>query len=263
MRFILPLLLIILIACNSADKKDAVKEEGAWKMLSQNFKSDKTDTTYTTLQQLKIFTGDHMMYANVNSPDSASSFGVGSYDISGDTITEHVVYTSSDSIKDDTVRTYKLFIEKTDKGYRQIIPDIMGMGDTIHYKLTEDYESAGTATKTPLDGVWKLTKAISIKGKDTTVQMITQYKTIYGGHIIWGHTGKDSLNKTYTGVGFGKFEMSGNNKAKELMETSTYSVVRGQSFELDISLNGDDEFTQTLVDKDGTKGVETYQRVKK
>ncbi len=262
MKLILASALLFLISCNSADKKEDVKVEGAWKMLSQNLKNEKTDTTDNSLQQLKIFTGDHMMYANVNPPDSVSSFGVGTYDVKGDTISEHVMYSASASSKDDTARTFKLFIEKTAKGYKQIIPDITSFSDGQHYKLTEEYENAGTETKTPLDGVWKLTREISIKGKDTTVETITQYKAIYGGNVIWGHTGKDSANKIYTGVGFGKFEMSGNNKAKESMVTSTYSQVRGKSFDLDIAMNGDDEFTQTLKE-DGIIGVETYQRLKK
>jgi len=263
MRIILSSALLFLIGCNSADKKEGTKVEGAYKMLSQNLKNDKTDSNITKIDQLKIFTGDHMMYANVNSPDSASGFGVGSYDITGDTLTEKVIYTSTDSLKDDTVRTYKLFIEKTAKGYRQIIPDIMEISDGQHYKLTEEYETAGAESKTPVDGLWKLTKAIAITGTDTIATALTHYKAIYGGHVIWGHTVTDSLGKHRTGVGFGRFEMTGNNKAKESIVASTYYQARGLSFDIDITMNGDDEFTQTLIEKDGTKGVETYQRVKK
>src|SRR5258705_4952878 len=177
MRIVLASALLFLIACNGGDEKEDVKVEGAWKMLSQNLKSDKTDTTNNSLQQLKIFTGDHMMYANVNSPDSASSFGVGSYEVTADTIAEHVFYTSTDSVKDDTARTFKVFIEKTNKGYKQVIPDIVS--DGIHYKLTEEYELAGAETKTALDGALKPVKAIAIRGKDTTVQSLTQYQVIY------------------------------------------------------------------------------------
>jgi hypothetical protein len=71
------------------------------------------------------------------------------------------------------------------------------------------------------------------------------------------------LHKTHTGIGFGKFEMSGNNKAKESMLSSNYYQVRGQGFDLGIDIKGTDEFTQTITEKDGTIGIETYQRVKK
>jgi hypothetical protein len=264
MRIISSLALLFLIACNSADKtnkKEDIQVAGAWKMLSQNIKGDSTDTTTTSLHQLKIFTGDQMMYANINEPDSISSFGVGNYTISADTVTENVVYSSSDTSKDDSPHSYKLFIEKTDKGYKQTIPDIMNQGK--HYKLTEEYDNAGTDAKTPLDGVWKLSKSLYIKEKDTAVQKTTQYKAYYGGHVIWGHTVTDSLNKIHTGLGFGKFEMSGNNKVKETMMASTYYQVRGKDFDLDITMNGTDEFTQTITEKDGSKGIETYQRLKK
>jgi len=66
MRILLASALLFLISCNSVDKKEDAQVAGAWKMLSQNMKSEKTDTTYTSIQQRKIFTGDHMMYANVN-----------------------------------------------------------------------------------------------------------------------------------------------------------------------------------------------------
>lgn len=254
---------IFLIACNSTEeKKENLKVAGAYKMLSANIKSDTSDVTETTLQQLKIFTDDYMMYANVNPADSASSFGVGTYTTSGDTLTEQVIFSASAAAKDDTARTYHLFIEKTPKGYKQIIPDIGGPNDSLHYKLTEEYENAGDSTKTPLDGVWKHVMGYTINGKDSTSQKIIQYKAFFGGHVIWGHSTTDSLGKHHTGIGFGKFEMNGT-KAKESLTSSTYSVVRGQSFDLEIELKGTDEFTQTIVFKDGSKEVETYQRLKK
>jgi len=264
MRILLTSALLFLLACNNSDKADQKEAQvaGAWKMLSQNIKGEKTDTTYTTIQQLKIFTGDHMMYANVNPADSVSSFGVGSYSSNADTVTENVIYSSSDTSNDEASHTYTLAIEKTAKGYKQVIPDIANMAGE-HFKLSEEYETAGADTKSPLDGLWKLTKYVTVKGKDSTVQSITQYKAYYGGQVIWGHTVTDSLKKMHTGIGFGKFEMSGDNKAKETMVASTYSVVRGQSFDIDIAMNGSDAFTQTITNPDGSKEIESYQRVKK
>src|SRR4029078_4828712 len=130
------------------------------------------------------------------------SFGVGVYSSKTDTLTENVFYSASDSSKDETNHTYKLAIEKTAKGYKQVIPDIANTAGE-HFKLTEEYEAAGTDTKTPLDGIWKLTKYVSVNGKDSAVQSITQYKAYYGGQVIWGHTYADSLKKTHTGIGFG------------------------------------------------------------
>ena len=94
---------------------------GAYKMLSQSVKTDKTDTTYSSLHQLKIYTDDYMMYANFNSPDSVSGFGIGTYTMDKDTLVENVIYNASDTVKNESPGSFKLAIEKTAKGYKQII----------------------------------------------------------------------------------------------------------------------------------------------
>ncbi|MBL7744854.1 MAG: hypothetical protein JNN00_15380 [Chitinophagaceae bacterium] len=261
MRIILASALLVLAGCKGADKTENVSMTGTYKMLSQSVKSEKTDTTYTTLQQLKIFTPDHMMYANVDPTDSASAFGVGSYSSTIDTVMENVIFSASDTTKNEEARNYKLTIDKTQKGYKQIIPDISFNGQT--FTLTEEYENAGSDVTSPLDGVWKLTGAWYITGKDTIPQKTIQYKAYYAGHVIWGHSYMDSLNKYHTGVGFGKFTMTGNDKVKETMMVSTYHQVRGKDFDVAIEMKGTDEFTQTITEPDGSKAVETYQRLKK
>ncbi|MEP7374011.1 MAG: hypothetical protein ABI675_11515 [Chitinophagaceae bacterium] len=255
------LLAAIVIGCNSPQKKETLSMAGAYKMLSQNVKSDSLDTTYTSLQQMKIYTDDYMMYANVNSPDSISSFGIGSYTVNGDTVTENVIYNASDSSKNDSPGSFTVLIEKTAKGYKQVIPEIQSGNQK--FKLTEEYDAAGTESKSPLDGAWKLVKRLEIKGTDTVVNQGVEYKTYYAGQCIWGNTWQDSLKKTHTGIGFGKFEMVGPNKVKESMIASTYSEVRGHDFDINIEMNGTDGFTQTTDYGSAGKGVEVYQRLKK
>lgn len=261
MRIVFALIIMSVIACQSPEKKGSISMPGAYKMLSQSVKSATSDTTYTDVHQMKIFTGDHMMYASINSPDSVSSFGIGSYINIADSITENVLYRASDSTKDDTLRTYTLVLEKMPKGYKQIIPQMVMGSQNI--KLTEEYESVGKVATSAVDGLWKLVKAFSIKGKDTTSNMRTQYKAYYAGHCIWGNTYTDSAKKIHSGIGYGKFEMSGSTKVKESMIASTYSAVRGHDFDIDIDMNGSDEFTQTMNNADGTQNVEVYQRFKK
>ncbi len=235
---------------------------GAYKMLSQSVKSETLDTTYKTLQQLKIFTGDFMMYANVNPSDSASSFGIGTYSIDKDTIIENVFFGASDSTKNENKRSFKLVIEKTDSGYKQIIPELESRGRK--YKLTEEYNSVGSTVKTPMEGAWKAVKIYYIKGKDTSWNnQVTQYKTYYAGHFIFGHSYTDSAHKAHTGIGFGTFEMAGGNKVKEKGMASTYSVVAGHDFDIDVEMSGNDAFRQTITNADGVKMVEEYERVKK
>jgi hypothetical protein len=260
MKPFLAIALLFLIACNNAEKKETVIMPGAYMMNLQSIKSSTIDTTYHTLQQLKIYTGEYMMYANFYPRDSTSSFGVGSYDAEKDTVTEHVIYNASDTMKNDSPSSYKLLIVKTDSGYRQVISDMASQGQKI--TLTEEYKSVGTPVKSPLDGVWKELKTFYIKGKDTTRYNTTQFKAYYGSHYIWGNTYSDSLKKNHTGMGYGKFTIAGANKLKESCITSSYYQVRGQDIDIDFEMNGNDEFKQTISYKDGGKSVEVYQRLK-
>jgi hypothetical protein len=69
-------------------------------------------------------------------PDSVGSFGIGSYDYIRYRL--GIYYLTSDSTSSLNPGTYKLFIKKTDKGYIQIIPNIMSEGQC---ELTEEYEA--------------------------------------------------------------------------------------------------------------------------
>ncbi|MEP7107520.1 MAG: hypothetical protein ABI760_06045 [Ferruginibacter sp.] len=261
MKLIPVIVLLTFLSCNNAEKKETMSMPGAYNMLSQSWNDGKTDTTYTTLKQLKIYTDDFMMYGKVNPADSVSSFGIGSYSADTGVVVEKAIYSASDTSASDVVANYTLLIEKTPKGYKQVIPEIVSQGQKI--KLTEDYEADGTVTKSPLDGAWKEIKYYTIKGKDTVINKAVQYKTYYAGHFIFGHTYLDSTGKLHTGMGYGTFEMNGTNKVKENVSASTYYQIRGKSFDIDIEMNGTDEFKQIITNTDGTKDVEVYQRLKK
>ena len=128
--------------------------------------------------------------------------------------------------------------------------------------LTEEYTSVGTAAKTPLDGVWKESKTFYIKGNDTTKYKTTQFKAYYGGYYIWGNTYSDSTRKSHTGMGYGKYVMTGPNKMTESCITSSYYQLRGQDINIDIEMNGNDEYKQTINYPKNEKSVEIYQRLK-
>ncbi len=259
MKLLFASALLILIACNS-EKKETLIMPGAYLMKSQSLKSQNLDTTYLELQQLKIYTGEYMMYANFFARDSISSFGIGSYSAAKDTVTENVIYSATDTLRDDTPRTYKLFIDKRANGYKQVIPDMESQGQKII--LTEEYNSVGTASTTPLDGVWKELKTYYIKGNDTTKYNTNQYKAYYGGYYIWGNTYSDSVKRHHTGMGYGKFAMSGGTKETESCITSSYYALRGKDISVDIEMNGTDEYKQTISYPNNEKSVEIYQRLK-
>lgn len=254
-------LLILLAACNNAERStDKNKIAGVYQMTSQRIKNDKTDTTFKELKQLKIFSDDFMMYTNFNPRDSASSFGIGTYEFGRDTIKENVFYSASDTTKDVDGGIYKLVIDKTSKGFKQTIENIIS-GDQS-YTLYEEYEAVDKPASSALDGAWRAIRSYSIKDHDTTVTDIPRFKIYYNGYIMWGHTYSDSLNKNHTGIGYGTFQLNGN-KLKEMMTTSTYHDIRGHDFDIDVEMNGTDEFKQTITNADGTKSVEVYRRMKK
>ena len=259
-NLILSSIVLVVISCAS-NVKEAPNMPGAYFMTSQTINDGKKDTKYTDLKQLKIYTDSFMMYTQVNPSDSVSSFGVGAYTADTGTVTEYVKYSASDSTINSSPGAFTLNITKTPEGYTQVIPDISI--DTQKIKLTEEYQAVSKPQKTPLDGVWKETNSFIVKGKDTTKNNRTQFKAFYAGYFMYGHTFKDSANRNFTGIGFGTFTMDGDNKMKEVDLNSTYSIAVGQSFMIDIEMNGADNYKQTIVNADSSKSVEYYERLKK
>lgn len=262
MKKVFAFVLLSAAACTSASKKEPLQMSGAYQMKSMSLKNEKTDTNVNSLLQLKMYTADYIMYANVNPADSVSGFGVGTYTINNDTLTESIFYNGGDTAMKVTENVFKLTINKTANGYTQII-DNMDWGDAGKATLTETYESVGTTTASPLDGLWKLVKGFDIKGTDTSINTNTQFKMYHAGHIMFGHTWVDSTKKTYTGIGYGSFTMEGNNKLKESITASTYHSIRGQTIDIAVEMDGTDGYTQTITMPDGLKLVEVYQRVKR
>lgn len=259
-NLLLCFIVLTAISCNSSKGKPNMP--GAYLMQSQTVNDGKQDTKYTSLQQLKIYTDNLMMYTQVNPADSVSAFGVAAYaSTDSGTVVEDVIYSARDTSIGSLPASYNLEIQKNPDGYTQVIPQIPMQGQNM--KLTEEYKSVGTPTKAPLDGVWRETKSFIVKGADTTLNHRTQYKAFYAGYFMFGSTVIDSASKTKTGIGFGTFEMAGDNKIKETDLNSTYSIIAGNSFNVDVEMNGTDNYKQTITDSTGSKSVEFYERVKK
>jgi len=63
-------------------------------------------------------------------------------------------------------------------------------------------------------------------------------------------------------MGFGKFAMNGTSKLKESCITSSYYQLRGQDIDIDLEINGNDEFKQTIQYPNNNRSIEIYQRIK-
>lgn len=260
-KLIFSVMVLGLAGCTTTSVKDTPNMPGTYLMTSQTVNDGTRDTKYTDLKQLKIYTDDFMMYVQVNPSDSISAFGVGTYTSDTGTVTENVIYSASDTNFVAGPSSFKLNIKKTVDGYEQVIPQIKT--DSTNYKLTEVYQTVGTTVKTPLDGIWKEVRSYNLRGKDTLKTTRTQYKGFYNGYFMFGHTFIDSAAKKHTGIGFGTYAMVNDKKVKETDLNSTYSIIAGNSFDIDIEMTGTDQYKQTLTNADGTIGVEYYERLKK
>ena len=259
MKYLKFCFIAFIISCNSSSKK-APQMQGTYLMASQTVNNGKTKTNYTQIKQLKIYTDKYVMYTQVDAVDSVSLFGVGSYTSDTSGVTENIKYTSNNSSFDSAAVSYKLSITKTADGYNQVIPEIVI--DSTNSKLTEVYQKVGNTQKTSLDGIWKQTKSYDLKGADTMWYNRTEYKAFNNGYFMFGLTDKDSTGIITTGIGFGTFSMQGENQMKETDLNSTYAIIAGQSFMIDVKLNGSDNYEQTITHPDSTKTVEFYERLK-
>lgn len=257
MRKLIFIVAIVALGCKS---KETPEMPGAYNMMSQSVNDGQKDSTMVGVRQLKIYTGDHMMYAHFTS-DSVSSFGIATYSVGPEGVKENMIYTASESTDDTTNPHFDLQIESTPTGYKQVIAGIEVQGKT--YSLTEEYELVGAAKTTPIDGAWKSIRRYTVNGKDTSAAEGTQFKIYYASHVVWGGTYLDSAKRQSTAIGFGTFDMTGDNKVKEKNEVSSFASVRGRLIDIDIEFNNHDGFKQTITGTDGLKYIEEYQRLKK
>lgn len=252
------LIAIATLSCKQNQK--IINQSGVYQLEKQSYKSEGIDTSITSSKQVKIYTDTHYFYANL-AADSSVGFGLGTYELNEGGITEHNVYNSGSL---DTTADFQLKITKTEKGYLQSIPEMMIRGKK--YELSEEYASiSGSYNATSLDGAWKQVKYLKINKQDTTTVAATQFKVYQNGHFLFVHRyPTDSTNSAFkAGFGFGKFTVT-NNNLEEVNELSNYPSLIGVKYSIQISLNGKDEYVQTISDSTGTKKtIETYQRMKK
>lgn len=235
---------------------------GAYIMLKQTIDSGMGPGD-VNVKQLKIFTDGYMMFAHRRSAaDSMADFGVGTYKVEDGKVIENVFF-NSDGPQNNS---FELTISKLDDGYRQVIDF---PGDGKHYLLTEDYKNAGKKMVSPLDGAWKMNKLVYVdkNGKEEIIplnEQMAQYKFYESGHFMWGNRWKnEKTGKFHTGYGYGTFRMTGPAAAAEYNESSTYvSALVGKTMNLKLRFTGSDQFEQTIVSPDGSKQIETYERLK-
>ncbi|HRN72436.1 MAG TPA: hypothetical protein PLM81_04865 [Ginsengibacter sp.] len=263
MKQVLSAAVIMMLVYGCAHKLDLSEQiPGTYFLTLQTVEQeDGRKATYKDLKQLKIYTDKQFMYAQINPADSTSSFGVGGYSTEGDTLVEHVLYSSRGSGFADQPVDHSLFIKITGDGYSQIINGIQING--ISSILTENYDRSSPKPESPLDGVWKEVKGFGVSAtNDTTVYNRTQYKAFWNGYFMFGHTNRSDSGRVTTGMGFGNFEMVSDKQFKETDLNSSYAIIAGNTFTIDLDMPDKDHFTQTIKNSDGSYSVESYERLK-
>ena len=252
------LLLALFVAC-SEKPKEIPNMAGAYYMTRQVI-NDGTKDSLIDRKQLKIYTDKYMMFATPNLTDSFATFGIAEYHFDGDKLYEYLQYRALEGDQKDTA---ELKIEKTDKGYIQVIDNINFDGRNV--KLTEEYEMINRPQQSPLDGAWKQVKNIFInrKGDSSVNNTPLEYKTFQSGYFIWAIVTRDSANQRTSVFGYGPFEMMGENKTKETIQNSTFvSSLIGRTYEVDLEFIGTDSYKQTITFANGEKSIEIYERLK-
>ena len=252
------LVLLIAAACNEKPKEIA-NMEGAYYMTRQVI-NDGTQDSVIDRKQLKIYTGKYMMFATPNLTDSFATFGIAEYQFDGDKLSEYIFYRASAGDEKDTA---ELKIEKTDKGYIQVIDNINFNGRNV--KLTEEYETINRPQQSPLDGAWKQVRNIFInqKGDSSVNNTPLEYKTYQSGYFIWAITTRDSANQRTSVFGYGPFEMVSPTKSKETIQNSTFvTSLIGRTYEVDLEFTGTDTYKQTITFANGEKSIEIYEKLK-
>lgn len=261
MKHNLKLVAIFLLIAGCKTNVELSKEiPGTYTLTEQDIQHKETTNSLKDLDQMKIYTDTHFMYAQLNPDDSLSAFGIGTYDTREDTLTEHVMYSSSGKTFNDQPANYNLAIKITPEGYNQVINGIVINGDSS--MLTEIYSRVPDTTISPLDGVWKEQKSFLVKGKDTTFNNRTQYKAFYRGYFMFGNTAKSNDGQTTTNMGYGTFKMINPNRFTETDLNSSYNFVAGNTFTIDLLKTDNDHYNQTINNADSSKSVEFYERIK-
>jgi hypothetical protein len=234
--------------------------QGAYAMLMQIVNNGNRDSMLN-VQQFKIYTDRHFMYAHALPGDSAAYFGIGTYSMENGRLVEYPFYTSSNGAQEDTI---DIKITKLGNGFVQVInfpPDSLGQKSV----LTEEYGDVSNSVTSPLDGAWKQTKNtfIPTQGSPVINNNPTQYKVFQAGRFIWASTAPDSITKKQVSTfGYGTFEMNGNNKFRERTTNSTFrTALIGKPVLVQLKFIGTDAYQQT-IDWPNGKSIETYQRLK-
>ena len=232
---------------------------GAYSIVSQNFKGKSIDTTSTENKQLKIYIDSVMMYVLVNPAQNVSAFAVGKFYLDSGKLIENITFNATENLQSTNTFSDTVAITKNDTGYTQVMKKLVS--DKGEINISETYKSTGTTATSAIDGIWQQVSSYALRGKDTITHNDVEYKAFYAGNFAYGDYYTDAAQKT-TGISYGTFSMDSSHHVTETITASTWPELNGRTFVLDITTNGNDSFTQTATNATGDTEISMYKRVK-
>src|SRR5690349_1228881 len=106
------ILLLILIGCNNSTS--VINMNGAYSMVTQNFKGKGIDTTSAENRQLKIYADSVMMYVLVNPAQDVSAFAVGKFSVAPGKLIENILYNATENLQSTDIFSDTVTIIKND-----------------------------------------------------------------------------------------------------------------------------------------------------
>ncbi len=228
---------------------------GVYNLESASYKRDSRDSASPVSNRVKIYTGKHYIYGSTR-PDSAASFGFGTYALMDSVISEKNIFNSS-ALDSAFEKTFS--IKRSPSAFTQI--ELGGSTQGVPYVLSETYKKTPGSASSDLDGAWEQISFVNITGTDTTIIKNKQYKVYQGGHFMWVHRYPSaSANKPFqTGYGFGIFTI----KDKTITETitaSNYTEIIEAPVTISFSLTGNNQLVLVFTEGNSVT-TETYRKL--
>lgn len=260
MKTSLIILCSVLLIFSCQPKTEKINSiNGVYKMDNQFAYAIDNDSLLSSLEnpnQIKIYTDNHFIWINIGK-DSVANFGVGSYKLTDNAITETNIYNSGGV---DTPDQFNLNVEPTELGYKQVIPSMDYNNTKI--KLEEKYTRLKEDSTGSFDGLWKATNNYFVKGTDTTRSNYPDYKIFNKGNFSWAVRAlmDTAQNKFVSYVGSGTFSIAGD-QLKENTGNTNISTLGSNVIEGTIINSSAQEFTQAIKQADGSIRYTTYTKV--
>ena len=109
---------------------------GVYTLRSQSVKSSSGDTTYNAIKLMKIYTGDHYMYAAGIDPSGIIAYyGIGTYTAGPGIVTERNIFNAAGAATDSSLQDSKLLIEKVKRFYAKEHRCIKSAATGFHHRI--------------------------------------------------------------------------------------------------------------------------------